>query len=186
MDMRCRFIHVQYCRNDIFGSESFSQPCKVIGTPRFQASLLNDTQHILLCAGQHDTNYPHLIRPDFTGQSGMFEPMVDCFRSVGDALRKFDKFFIQVGQFRHGIGRHFGACDMSGHRYFVVRRLIQMQYDVSHDSVIILRLMISVVGFSTAVRAVGGRNGRKGFPKGRPLAYWGFFSVGGPMRRKKP
>ena len=36
--------------------------------------------------------------------------------------------------------------------------------------------MISVVGFSTAVRAVGGRNGRKGFPKGRPLAYWGFFS----------
>ena len=65
---------------------------------------------------------------------------------------------------------------MSGHRYFVVRRLIQMQYDVSHDSVIILRLMISVVGFSTAVRAVGGRNGRKGFPKGRPLAYWGFFS----------
>ena len=51
-----------------------------------------------------------------------------------------------------------------------------MQYDVSNDSVIILRLMISVVGFSTAVRAVGGRNGRKGFPKGRPLAYWGFFS----------
>ena len=35
--------------------------------------------------------------------------------------------------------------------------------------------MISVVGFSTAC-AVGGRNGRKGFPKGRPLAYWGFFS----------
>lgn len=35
--------------------------------------------------------------------------------------------------------------------------------------------MISVVGFSTAY-AVGGRNGREGFPKGRPLAYWGFFS----------
>ena len=35
--------------------------------------------------------------------------------------------------------------------------------------------MISVVGFSTAC-AVGGRNGRKGFPKGCPLAYWGFFS----------
>lgn len=35
--------------------------------------------------------------------------------------------------------------------------------------------MISVVGFSTTY-AVGGRNGRKGFPKGRPLAYWGFFS----------
>lgn len=24
--------------------------------------------------------------------------------------------------------------------------------------------------------SVGSRNGRKGFPKGRPLAYWGFFS----------
>jgi len=35
--------------------------------------------------------------------------------------------------------------------------------------------MISVVGFST-VYAVCSRNGRKGFPKGRPLAYWGFFS----------
>jgi len=23
---------------------------------------------------------------------------------------------------------------------------------------------------------MGGRNGRKGFPKGCPLAYWGFFS----------
>jgi hypothetical protein len=41
--------------------------------------------------------------------------------------------------------------------------------------------MISVVGFSTTY-AVGGRNGRKGFPKGCPLAYWGFFSVGVPMR----
>ena len=40
--------------------------------------------------------------------------------------------------------------------------------------------MISVVGFSTAW--VGDRNGRKGFPKGRRLAYWGFFSVGVPMR----
>ncbi len=36
--------------------------------------------------------------------------------------------------------------------------------------------MISVVWFSTAVHAVGGRNGREGFPKGRPLSYWGFFS----------
>ena len=36
--------------------------------------------------------------------------------------------------------------------------------------------MISVVGFSTAVRAISGQNGRKGFPKGYPLAYWGFFS----------
>ena len=36
--------------------------------------------------------------------------------------------------------------------------------------------MISVVWFSTAVHAVGGRNGREGFPKGRTLAYWGFFS----------
>ena len=35
--------------------------------------------------------------------------------------------------------------------------------------------MILAVGLSTAC-AVGGRNGRKGFPKGRPLAYWGFFS----------
>jgi len=41
--------------------------------------------------------------------------------------------------------------------------------------------MISVVGFSTAC-AIGGWNSRKGFPKGRPLAYWGFFSVGVPMR----
>ena len=35
--------------------------------------------------------------------------------------------------------------------------------------------MISVVGLSTAC-AVGDWNGRKGFPKGHPLAYWGFFS----------
>ena len=181
MDVRCRFIHVQYCRNDIFGSESSPQPFEVIGTPRFQTSLLDDVLHILLCTGQHDTNYSHLIRADFAGQSCMFEPMVDRFCSVGDTLRIFDEFFVQVGQFRYGIGRHLSTCDMGGHRHFIVRRLIQMQYDISHDSVIILRLMISVVGFSTAY-AVGGRNGRKGFPKGCPLAYWGFFSVGVPMR----
>ena len=121
MDMRCRFIHVQYCRNDVFSSESSPQPFEVIGTPCFQTSLLDNTLHILLCAGQHDADYPYLIRSDFTGQSGMFEPMIDCLRPVGDALRIFDKFFIQVSQLRYGIGRHPGTCNMGGHRYFVVR-----------------------------------------------------------------
>ena len=80
----------------------------------------------------------------------MFEPMVDCLRSAGDTLRKFDELFVQVGQLRYGIEWYLGTCDMGGHRHFVVRRLIQMQYDISHNSVIILQLTISVVGFSTA------------------------------------
>ncbi len=86
VDMRRRFVHVQYSRNDVFGSERLPQPLEVIGTPRFQSPFLGDTLHILLRAGQHDTDYPHLIRADLTGQSGMFESMVDCLRSVGYTL----------------------------------------------------------------------------------------------------
>ena len=64
---------------------------------------------------------------------------------------------------------------MSGHRRFVARRFIQMQYDISHDSIVILWLMSLVAGISTA-RAVGCRHGRRGVHRGcGPFGLLGHF-----------
>ena len=83
-------------------------------------------------SGQHDADGADLVRSDLAGQTRMVEAVVDRFRAVGHALRKFDQFFVPVGKRRYGIRRHLRPLDMRGHPYFIARCFIQMQYSISH------------------------------------------------------
>ena len=83
-------------------------------------------------SGQHNADGANLVRSDLAGQTRMVEAVVDRFRAVGHALRKFNQFFIQVSQLRHGVRRHVRSGNVGGHRSLVARSFIYMQYDISH------------------------------------------------------
>ena len=184
VDMRGRFVAVHDGRDDILRSEGLAQPGEVVGTPLRKPPLLLDALHRVVRTGQHDANHAHLVGADLAREAGVFEAVVDRLRAVGHLLRKLDELLVEAGALGRSVGGYLRAGDVGGHGRLVARGFVEMQDGISHGTVIFRRVVWLKKGppwrSACAARQGGGPEGLD------PLAYWGFFSDGGPMRRKKP
>ena len=77
MEVRRLLVHVQYTRNHILCSESITQPFQIGICPSVKMTLLYNLHHLLVGAGQDNTDSLCLVLADLAVKTDMVDTVLD-------------------------------------------------------------------------------------------------------------
>ena len=113
--VRCGFIHVQDCGNDVFPSKSLVQPPHTVVAPFIHTPVLLYLHHIPVRSRHHDTNSSYLVRGNLPFDACRLDAMCYRFITYRHTFGKFHQFTIKMCTCRIDIRGYHPALDVVGH-----------------------------------------------------------------------
>lgn len=94
--MRCLLIQMEDCGSDILTPNLFSQPIKAVPAPVIQFAFVLDTLHLFGSSCHNTPDCPDLVMTYLTDDTRMFNPVLDSFGAVLNAIGKLYQFPVQM------------------------------------------------------------------------------------------